>query len=201
MISVIVPTIDGRESYLQGCLASYAAHTDDYEVIVVPNKPSCGLAWTEGAGLAVGSHIHFSADDLQPHAGWAVAALDVVERGFIPAPRILNTDGSLQSCGGDEAWEREQPTGSKAGFSRIPFLSRQQWDTIQLSVQGFLVDAHYYTDNAISFAARRAGIEVGVHREFLFTHHLASVGRGAGTSWTQRMQEDHYRYSKWVSSL
>jgi hypothetical protein len=55
VISVIVPTIDGREEYLKDCLASYAAHTSDYEVIVVPNKPNCGLAWTEGADLAVGS--------------------------------------------------------------------------------------------------------------------------------------------------
>jgi hypothetical protein len=141
VISVIVPTIDGRESYLKDCLASYAAHTSDYEVIVVPNKPNCGLAWTEGADLAVGSELHFSADDLQPHAGWSQAAMEVVERGFLPAPRILNTDGSLQSCGGEEAWEREQPTGARAGFSRIPFLSRQQWERIRLLVQPFLVHA------------------------------------------------------------
>jgi hypothetical protein len=201
VISVIVPTIDGRESYLKDCLASYAAHTSDYEVIVVPNKPNCGLAWTEGADLAVGSELHFSADDLQPHAGWSQAAMEVVERGFLPAPRILNTDGSLQSCGGEEAWEREQPTGARAGFSRIPFLSRQQWERIRLLVQPFLRDAHYFTDNAISEAARRCGIPTGVHRDFLFTHHLASAGRGAGTSWERRMQEDHQRFSWWVRGL
>jgi hypothetical protein len=62
-------------------------------------------------------------------------------------------------------------------------------------------DAHYFTDNAISFAARKEGIDVGVHRDYSFVHHLADVGRGAGTTWHNRMQEDHVLFSQWVRSL
>src|SRR4051812_13904481 len=155
MISVIVPTIAGREEYLNECKASYAAHTEDYELIVLADRPTCGLAWVQGAEMARGDYLHFSADDLQPHSGWAEAAIEVTSRGFLPAPRIVNTDGSLQSCGGEEAWEREQPTGARAGFSRIPFLSRDQWDGIRPLVRPVLGDLHYFSDNAISHAARK----------------------------------------------
>jgi hypothetical protein len=201
-ISVVVPTIAGRETYLEACLEAYRGLTATRpEIIVVRDKATCGMAWVEGAAKARGDYIHFSADDLVPHAGWDVAAIEVCDRGFLPAPRILNTDGSLQSCGGEEAWEREKPTGARAGFSRIPFLSRSQWERVEVLVRPVLGALHYFSDNAISHAARKAGFDVGVHRHYSFVHHLADVGRGAGTTWHNRMQEDHIRFSQWVRSL
>jgi len=198
LISIIVPTIDGREEYLEACKTAYAAHTQDYELIVVPNKPTCGEAWVVGADRAVGDHIHFSADDLQPHKGWADAAREVCARGFLPAPRILNDDGTLQSCGN---WEEEAPTGEQTEFTRIPFLSREQWDRIAPLACDFLKTAHYYTDNAISAAGAHLGIRTGVHRDYLFTHSLAEPGRGAGMTWRDRMWADYQRFETWQSGL
>ena len=201
VISVVLPTIRGRREYLEAAKAAYAATTVDYELIVVPDKPTCGVAWVEGASKASGSYLHFSADDLRPILGWQDAATEVVHRGFLPAPRILNDDGTLQSCGGDDGWETERPTGWQTNFSRIPFLSRSQWERVADTVSPILQETHYYTDNAISFAANRLGILTGVHRGYAFHHSLAEPGRGAGTSWQNRMQQDWERFRAWAESL
>jgi hypothetical protein len=201
VISVVVPTIKGREEYLRECLSAYAATTDEYEVIVIEDKPACGPAWVEGAEKASGDYIHFSADDLRPHTGWFRAGIEVCDRGFLPAPRILNDDGTLQSCGGTDGWEAEAPTGEETDFSRIPFLSREQWDMVAPLVCDFLRDSHYYTDNAVSYAGRKAGFRTGVHRDYLFTHSLANPGRGAGMSWEDRMRADYQKLELWLSGL
>lgn len=200
-ISVIVPTIKSREGCLADCLAAYKATTDDYEVIVVKDRPVCGSAWVEGAERATGDYIHFSADDLTPHAGWAAAAIEVCSRGFLPAARVLNTDGTLQSCGGSDGWETEHPTGYATDFSRIPFLSRAQWELLHVQVDSFLRDHHYFTDNAWGYAAAKHGIPTGVHRDYLFTHSLAEQGRGAGMTWEQRMWADREPFEAWWHSL
>jgi hypothetical protein len=201
VISVVVPTIAGREDYLSAAKCAYAAHTDDYELIIVEGHPVCGSAWVEGAARSRGDFIHFSADDLRPHEGWAVAARDVVSRGFLPAPRILNDDASVQSCGGSDGWETEHPTGRATDFSRIPFLTRELWERIAPAVSPFLAAAHYYTDNAISVAAQTLGVQTGIHRDYLFTHSLAEPGRGAGMTWGQRMYADEMRFRAWLANL
>lgn len=202
MVSVIVPTISERATFLAACKAAYAAHTEaEHEVIVIRDKSVCGAAWVEGAQKATGDFIHFSADDLCPLPGWDVAAIGVCERGYLPAPRILNDDGTLQSCGGTDGWETELPTGQETDFSRIPFLSREQWDRISDMVTPFLQQTHYFTDNAIGWCANLLGIPTGVHRDYLFTHSLAEPGRGAGTSWENRMILDGQVFSRFVGEV
>jgi hypothetical protein len=196
LISIVIPTIKRREHFLRECLSSYAATTTDYEVIIIEGKPACGPAWVEGADRVVGDYIHFSADDLRAHVGWSEAACEVVDRGFIPAPRILNSDGSIQSCGD---WGVESPTGERTEYTRIPFLSKHQWSQIRERVIPLLQSCHYYTDNAISWAARELGVDTGVHRDYLFTHSLAIQGRGAGMTEGERMQADFERFDRWRS--
>ena len=193
MISVIVPTVQGRERFLAECLASYAAHTTDYEIHVIADRETCGQAWLDGADKAEGDYIHFSADDLQPLQGWWQAAIRVCDLGLLPAPRILNGDGTLQTCGGNDQWNNphENPNGTLVDYSRIPFLTRQQWDDTRPYVEDFLRDAHYWTDNAVSWGAAQAGYRTAVNRGYAFIHHLAQEGRGAGMSEPDRMVHDH----------
>jgi hypothetical protein len=168
MISVIVPTVRGREEHLERCVRAYGERTlRPPEIIVIENKPTCGIAWQEGAEKATGAYIHFSADDLEPHPGWDKAAM-VAGR-----------------------WEEEQDTEDVTEMTRIPFMSREQWKLI-----GPMIDTHYYTDNWISFKGRLAAIETRVHRHYLFTHHWAQEGRGAGMTQDQRMLHDQAIYEQ-----
>lgn len=198
MISVIVPTVKGRERFLGECLASYAAHTTDYELHVIADRATCGIAWLDGADKAEGDYIHFSADDLQPLAGWWQPAVQLCDMGILPAPRILNGDGTLQTCGGQDGFE-EKPTGHLTDFTRIPFMSREQWTRIRPHVEQFLLEAHYFTDNCISWAGQVEGMRTAVHRGYAFIHHFAQERRGAGMTEPDRMRHDHRLFQQLIS--
>ena len=199
-VTVIVPTVKGRERYLEECLASYAAHTTDYELHVIVDRETCGQAWVDGADKAEGDWIHFSADDLQPFAGWSTNAVHVAKCGLQPAPRILNGQGELETCGGTDGFT-ELPTGHRTDFSRIPFLSKDNWWRIRDDVAPLLARTHYYTDNAVSVALARIGVGTAVHRGYSFVHHWAQERRGAGMSEPDRMRHDHDLFVAWARTL
>lgn len=172
MISIICPTIPGREGWLETCQRVYCETTDtETEFIVVRNSPTCNAGWNMGIPEARGDFIHLTADDIEPEPGWWQIGMRWIEMGFIPAPRIVNEDGSLQSCG-DGAWEQE--TGSHTELTRVPFFSREQMDKAGIYP---IFDAHYYGDAWVSHKARLAGYPTVVVREMQFKHTYANVGR------------------------
>ncbi len=169
LISIIIPTIKGRERWLKKCLASYLDSSPECEVIIVRDRPTCGIAWNDGYRQATGEYLHFSADDLEAHEGWWQGAIIAAENNLIPAPRILNPDGTLQGCA-DMLEEYEQ--GSVVSFTRIPFLSRKQARLIAP-----IITTHYSTDLWVSEVGRMHGYQTVMVNEYLFTHHLAQEGR------------------------
>jgi hypothetical protein len=169
MISVVVPTITGREHHLARCLAAYREHGGELELVVIEDAPTCGHAWEEGGNQAQGDYIHFSADDLVPHAGWWEAAVSYADKGELPCPRILRPDGSLESCG---EWGAEREEGTETNIARIPFLSREMWEK-----GGWILRAHYYTDNFIWHRGQQLGIPTVIARGYQFTHYYAAEGR------------------------
>jgi Glycosyl transferase family 2 len=186
VISVVVPTIRGREEHYARCVAAYERTAGDrIELITIRDRPTCGLAWNEGAAQAKGDYIHFTADDLEPHDGWLEPALEAVHRGYLPAPRIIRTDGERDYCDYCGVHGRELPDKAIVDMSVIPFMSREQWDKI-----GPSLDCHYYTDNYLSWRGEQAGYLTVVRRAFQFTHHWAEPGRGAGMTYQQRMKHD-----------
>jgi hypothetical protein len=188
-ISVIIPTIRGREEWLERCVHAYGTNTAArFEFIIVRDKPTCGLAWQEGAARARGDHLHFTADDLEPHEGWDEAAIRCIQSGAIPSARILNPDGTLQSCG---VWGEEMGERTPTDIARVPFLSHHQWNR-----GGWVFPGHYYTDNAIAWRAEQLGIPTLVTRSYLFTHSWAMEGRYG----QDRMIEDSLAYEDWKSA-
>lgn len=170
MISVVIPTIAGREHWLERCLTAYENNTfHDWEPIVIRDKPACGIAWNEGIAKARGDYIHLSADDLEPLACWDKPAVESADRGELPAARILNTDGSLQSCGTDD---QEHDEGEEAFVARIPFATREQFDLI-----GPMMENHYMGDYWFSHRGRQVGLRSVVRRRYTFYHHYAQEGR------------------------
>lgn len=169
-LSIIVPSIDGREHWLSRALTAFKKTTPVfYETIIIMNKPTCGIAWNEGIKQSSGDYILLSADDIEPLAGWFEAGKEWVDKDYLPAARILNTDGSLQSCG-DTA--DEQLTGTPTELARVPFCSREQMEKIYP-----IIRCHYYTDSFFSYRGRLNNWPTIVVRDMTFYHHFAPEGR------------------------
>ena len=173
-LAIVIPTISGREHWLERCLSAYERTTPDFYVAeVVKDEPTCGRAWNLGLNRALNrapgvSYVHFTADDVEPLDGWYEAAVESVRRDELPAPRILNPDGTLQSCGD----QFEHPDGTEAELARIPFATVAQMRCI-----GPIIETHYYTDNYFSFRGRACGYPSRVNRRYSFVHHFAQEGR------------------------
>jgi hypothetical protein len=184
VISVVVPTIVGREEHYARCVAAYerTVPADDLQLITMRDFPTCGEAWNAGAAQATGDYIHFSADDLEPHDGWWQPAVEAVEAGYLPAPRIVNASGKLDYCG---VHGREMADWMLVRMSVIPFFTAAQWKVI-----GPVLPIHYFSDNYLSWQGALAGFPTVVRRGFEFTHHWAQSGRGAGMTYQQRMEHD-----------
>jgi len=184
-LSIVLPSIKGREAWLDKAVGWYETNTGvPHELIVLLDYPGCGPAWQEGGERAIGSYIHFAADDLEPHKDWEIEAIQLCDRKKLPAPLVLHPDGRIQSCGG--SWERTEADGIETEFARCPFSSRSQWNEIQP-----MIPTHYWTDNYFSERGRRAGYPTIVCHGYRLTHHSAAEGRNE-----QRMGQDHHIYER-----
>lgn len=189
LITIVIPTISERKRWLRKCILGYEETTSSIhtETIVIKDRPTCAVAWNEGIAQAKGVYVHLTADDIVPHPGWWVAAVEASTAGFIPAPLILNTDGSVQSCGNGA---RRVADGARAEICRIPWAPKWLFDAIGR----FPEDMHYYTDNWFSWAARKhAYVETKVVQDYLFTHHLAPERREMAD---ERLHEDGVKFTQ-----
>jgi hypothetical protein len=186
-LTVIIPTVAGREQHLERCLRSYdrTLGSVSFETIVIHDKPTCSVAWNEGIEQARGNVIHLSADDLEAHDGWYDAALATLARERLPEARILNADGSLHSCGWDAT---ERPDGEITPFTRIPTFPRSLIEIVYPVFQG-----HYFSDEWVSHQARKVGWETVICRGYLFTHHWAQEGRN---DTRERVARDRAAYER-----
>jgi hypothetical protein len=166
LISIVIPTISGRERSFERCVSQYAATTDDCEIIGIKNEKACGIAWGLGAEKATGDYIHLTADDLIPHEGWAEAAMEVADRGALPAASVLNPDELLNCPVYLEPRYRNVPN------VLVPFFSRKQWE-----LGRWIVPIHYGSDDWITYMARRRGIEVELSERYRFSHSADAEGR------------------------
>lgn len=169
LISVICPTVSGREHWLSKALDSIRRTTAGFEWLVYENLPTCTAGWNLGIAAASGDYLLLFADDLEAHPGWLEAGMDALERGIIPCPRILNPDGTLQSCG---TFAEEAEEGTPSVVARVPFLSREMAEMLYP-----IWDRHYMSDHWITWKGEQLGWPTLVVRDMLFTHHFAPEGR------------------------
>lgn len=173
MLSVILPTIAGREGRYDATRAAYARTLAgvDHEIITVRNCATAGEAWNLGAQAAKGSTLHFAVDDAEPHPGWYDAALDALHNEpewFLPSPRLVFPDGWLEGCGtlGAGMFLPECETGTPCRSAGIPTIPRSVWERV-----GEFLPIHYYTDDDWFHRAACLGYRCAVHRGYAFTHH------------------------------
>lgn len=166
MISVVIPTITGREEWLARCVTAYTETTPAVEIIVVKDEPTCGHAWIEGYRRSSGMYVHFTADDITPRHSWYHDAMQACSRGFVPVCDVRSDNGNQAWC--------MAPLGDMGHVRNVlvPFLSREQ-----LAKGGWLLPVHYGSDDWVTYRAVQLGLSLVECRDYKLTHHVASEGR------------------------
>lgn len=179
LVSIILPTIAGREDLLAVTRDAYSQTIDaEAEIIVVRERPTIGEAWNAGADQAEGEFLLLGADDLVPFPDAVAAGIDAAKDGIYPSPWITNPDGSTVvrgSLGGGMLLADTTPEGTICNSSPIPLLRHDHW-----AKAGPSIPAHYYADDYLGWAARaKAELEVRLVGAYRFAHLEGTVGRPA----------------------
>jgi hypothetical protein len=186
-ITVIIPTVTGRERYLAQCIESYKDNTQaTVEFQVFKDLPGVAFGWQRGAEAANGRWLHMTNDDAEAVRGWDVPAIEMASRGIQPCPRLWNPDGTPWANAPADRDPWSLPHGAPAPLSTIPFLDRNWWPDVTPLPPGM----HYFSDNWISWRLEIVGIPTAICHGYDFVHHWAAEHRGAGWTEPQRMQID-----------
>jgi glycosyltransferase involved in cell wall biosynthesis len=170
-LTVVIPTISGREESLARAIASYEDTLQggpSYEIIQIKDWPTWPSACNEGYKRSKGDILHFTADDLEALPGWWERPLEhLAEYNELPAPRVYDyrPDGRFAN-------EDDGPDGALTHFTRIPIMTREQYDTI-----GLWPHIDYYADLWLSEKARSIGIKTRMVFGYDFVHHWSQIGR------------------------
>jgi GT2 family glycosyltransferase len=169
MLSVVVPTISGREESLARTISSYEKTLEGvpHEIIVVKDESSWPLACNVGYGRSSGDVIHWTADDLEALPGWYEDVPALLERDELPAPAVFDyrPDGKFANA-------EDGPDGAVTWFTRVPVCRRDQAERI-----GLWPEITYYADVWFSEKARSIGIETRMLYSYAFVHHWSPIGR------------------------
>ena len=158
-LSILIPTIPGREELLRIVSATHVAQHPDCEILT-----TSVYSWGEGlnqlARRAKGDYWLTACDDILPHAGWFHAARQAVDLGFTPATRYWHKDGSPLRAGTDDAAH-----GDRVDWCRSFLLTEEIYSDV-----GPFIDATWYADVDYSERIRETGREIVACDGFSFTH-------------------------------
>jgi glycosyltransferase involved in cell wall biosynthesis len=178
VLTVVVPTLSGREDSLARGIASYEDTLAgvEHEIIVIKDRPTWPAACNEGYEKSKGDVILFTSDDLEAMPGWWEHARDhLAAHDELPAPRVYNF---LYE---ESEWDNTEdgPDGAThnihggRNFTRIPIMRRDQWERIGRWPD----DLIYYADLWVSEKALVLGIETRMVHGYDFIHHWSGVRR------------------------
>lgn len=170
-LSVVIPTITGREESLLNIRRAYRDTLGDlpHEIIVVKDEPSWPRACNVGYEKSRGECIHFTADDLEPLPGWwrrTLARLWAFDE--LPAAKVMNHSA-------DGPWDNwmDGEDGALTHFTRVPIMTREQY----VSIGPWPETLDYAADVWVSERARTIGIQTRMLHSYAFVHHWSQIGR------------------------
>lgn len=169
-LSIVVPTISGREESLARAIASYEDTLAGvpHEIIIVKDESTWPRACNVGYERSMGEVVHFTADDLEALPGWHVEPLLLLSvEDVLPAPLVWNYRHE-----GEPSNVEDGPDGAKTHFTRIPMMRRDQYERI-----GPWPEIIYYADLWVSEKGRSLGIETKMVHSYAFVHHWSQIGR------------------------
>ena len=175
-ISVVIPTIKGREKLAEQTVAAFRATLPgpDLQIVLVKERMTIGRAWNDGVPACDGDYLMLAADDILPHPGWHEAAVAAAREDYYPAPRIDKADGSILATGSmGGGWILTGcADGAPVVSSQFPFMRREVWAEI-----GPSLEIHYFADDYLAARARSCGL-IPIYREgYRLTHLEGITGR------------------------
>lgn len=195
-VSVIIPTVEGRERYLKRCIEGYETrHNTEHEIEIIVEKghDHGGKAWQLGSEKATGDYLHLTNDDIVPGYDYLEPLVDAVDQGFVPITIVVNTIPEIldknsmpfndnptpenQSWAFEgppyipEDWNNPDPNNDSL-YPSLPFCSVRQWKNI-----GPMIYSHYGTDKWFGWKAKQAGYSQVVRNKSIFYHYAASEKR------------------------
>jgi hypothetical protein len=179
-VSVLIPTVSGRETFLEMCVTGYLRNTPawvDLEFVILRDRLTCGVGWQEAAERASGTYLHFSNDDIVPRTGWLEPLVHAALCGYVVAPWIQHGDwggfyGAAPGVGQEDDWQ-------DVDHSAMPFCERERFKRV-----GPIIATHYGVDNWFAERVRAAGMRLVGRRESVLDHWNIQIGREKG-DWTQ----------------
>lgn len=192
-VSVIIPTVAGRDDILERVLGAYRATDGVSEVVVEYNNPTCGVAWQKASQAVDGDYVLFGADDLEPLPGWLPPLIEACEAGMVPCPVVLEPDGVTVQSAGATGWDLTKTVPAdwgETGWTTVPFIRRDWMDAVLP-----IPPIHYCTDTWFSAKLQlERGLPTVVRNDSRFVHHNALPGRGAGMDVHARNLHDRARF-------
>ena len=176
MLTVVIPTITGREAMLEQTVGSFrvTVPSEHLQLIIVKDRPTIGEAWNDGAEMAEGRYIMLAADDVLMHPGWYPEACYAADVAVYPAPRIMTTSGETFATGSMGGGWILTTCGDRApvASSQFPFFTAYAWREL-----GPCLDIHYFADDFLAARARSLGMAVEYRKRYALTHLEGTVGR------------------------
>lgn len=165
-VSIVIPTVTGREKWLDRCARAYELQCPKAQIIVIKDEKSCGIAWQKGCELSDRKYVHFTADDILPGSDWVREAAQCLDNGSIPAATVVDSRGRLAVC--------DSPLGDMGLWPNVlvPLLTQDL-----LSSGEWLAPIHYGSDDWVTYTAVRRGFQVTRLTTYRMTHYVAGEGR------------------------
>lgn len=196
-VDVIIPTIRGREAYLERCLRGYRETCPEgfeLNLVRIRDEGTCGIAWQKGCEWAVGDYLHLTSDDIVPMAGWLEPLVEACDQGkipcalvVIPTPELLDEDEmprpDLEAPPEQRHFFERHPSDESvvpdwyecrepSEYPSIPFMTSGQWEKI-----GPMIASNYGGDRWIGHRAKQNGMPVVARHGSRFVHYAATEGK------------------------
>lgn len=157
-LSVLIPTVGGRDPMLSRVMTAIHTQLPDAEILT-----ERGVSWGTGlnkmAGYATGDYWSCCCDDTVPQEGWFKAGRAMLDGGAMPASRYFDSDGEPVHP------IDLMPHGEPVGWCRSFLLTPTIYERV-----GPFIDATWYADWDYSERLVAAGIPIVACDGFAFTH-------------------------------
>lgn len=194
-LTLVLPTITGREASLQRTINSYARHTDlPYIVKVGHNYESIGKAWADILPTLTTELAHLGTDDVTAESRWArEIRWEWQDHGGLAVPMMMRMPGeTLESHG---AWGVMHAARTEVPWCGVPIIPQCCYHRCAAA----LIETDFpqnYSDNVLCDVLRAHGHGLYARPEYRLGHWWADGGLG-----TTRDAADESAWRAWRADL